>query len=244
MKNKIIIGYHESTPFEKRIDVMVITGVLLGLGIGMSIALILCGVQFTNFCLFIILFFTFHLLEFMYVALFHPSELSFQSYLLTHSKEFLIALAAAIIEYWIEYLFFPNLKTNVYIYMIGFIVSVSGQIMRTVAMYYCASNFNHIIETESRSTHKLVDDFIYKYLRHPSYTGWFYWSIFTQVVLCNPICICLYAYASWTFFADRIPYEEATLYDQFGKQYCDYMKRTHIFIPFIKSVNPPDKRLL
>ena len=166
-KTKIPIGYHDSTPFEKRIDVMVITGVILGIGIGASAALIWSGVQFANFCLFVILFFTFHILEFLYVALFHPKELSFQSFLLTHSPEFLIALALAVVEYWIEYLFFPQFKTNVYIYMIGFIIAVAGQIMRSVAMYYCASNFNHIIETESRESHKLVDDFIYKYLRHP-----------------------------------------------------------------------------
>jgi protein-S-isoprenylcysteine O-methyltransferase Ste14 len=48
-------------------------------------------------------------------------------------------------------------------------------------------------------------------LRHPSYFGWFYWSIGTQIILCNPICVVFYSYATWKFFAGRIPYEESLL---------------------------------
>ncbi|ELP88704.1 protein-S-isoprenylcysteine O-methyltransferase, putative [Entamoeba invadens IP1] len=240
----IQIGCHEPSSFEKRLDVMVMTGVILGFLIGVSIGLLYSGVSFPNFLIFVILFFVFHILEFMFNAVNFPKETSFASYLLTHSKEFLIAFSSALTEYWIEFFIFPELKTNPYIYITGLVVCVVGQVMRSVAMFYAQSNFNHIIETEKRESHQLVDDFIYKYLRHPSYTGWFYWSVFSQVVLCNPICLVLYIYASWTFFEDRIPYEEATLYEQFGEKYCDYMKKTYILIPCITSVNPPNKKLL
>src|SRR4051812_31669288 len=47
--------------------------------------------------------------------------------------------------------------------------------------------------------------------RHPSYVGWFYWSVGTQLLLCNPLCTVLYGLAAWAFFKDRIPYEEALL---------------------------------
>lgn len=46
------------------------------------------------------------------------------------------------------------------------------------------------------------------HLRHPAYFGWFWWSIGTQMLLCNPVCIVVYAAASWRFFSQRIPFEE------------------------------------
>jgi hypothetical protein len=40
--------------------------------------------------------------------------------------------------------------------------------------------------------------------RHPSYFGWFWWAVGTQVILANPICLVAYTYVSWRFFDDRI----------------------------------------
>ncbi len=40
-------------------------------------------------------------------------------------------------------------------------------------------------------------------LRHPSYFGWFYWSVGTQILLGNPVCSVLYTYAAWSFFHKR-----------------------------------------
>jgi protein-S-isoprenylcysteine O-methyltransferase len=72
-------------------------------------------------------------------------------------------------------------------------------------------------------------------LRHPSYFGWFYWSIGTQLILCNPICSVAYAAAAWTFFKDRIPHEEMLLVKFYGDRYVKYAKATPIGIPGIVS---------
>lgn len=73
----------------------------------------------------------------------------------------------------------------------------------------------------------------HSYLRHPSYFGWFYWSVGTQLLLCNPLCTAAYAYAAWTFFSGRIPYEEALLVDFYGAEYVQYARSTVIGIPGI-----------
>ncbi len=86
---------------------------------------------------------------------------------------------------------------------------------------------------DKRDSHVLVTHGIYQYLRHPSYFGWFYWSIGTQLLLCNPLCTLLYTYVSWYFFASRIPYEEALLVDFYGDQYLRYIASTALGIPFI-----------
>ena len=75
----------------------------------------------------------------------------------------------------------------------------------------------------------------YKYLRHPSYVGWFYWSIGTQLLICNPLCSVAYAFASWRFFKVRIAYEEDLLQRQYPKKYSSYIDSSWLGIPFIKS---------
>jgi len=75
---------------------------------------------------------------------------------------------------------------------------------------------------------------IYQYLRHPAYFGWYWWSIATQVILCNPLAIGGYAYAAWRFFDERIEEEEKTLVEIFGSDYERYRSNTVVGIPFIK----------
>jgi hypothetical protein len=48
----------------------------------------------------------------------------------------------------------------------------------------------------------------------------------TQLLLCNPLCTVAYAYAAWTFFAGRIPYEEALLEEFYGTEYVQYARST------------------
>lgn len=43
------------------------------------------------------------------------------------------------------------------------------------------TNFAHIVQTEKDKHHELVTHGVYSLFRHPSYVGWFYWSIGTQV---------------------------------------------------------------
>ena len=74
----------------------------------------------------------------------------------------------------------------------------------------------------------------YGILRHPSYVGFFYWSIGTQLILCNPVSTILYAVAAWTFFRYRIAFEEQTLKNLFPDgAYESYREKTCIGIPLI-----------
>ena len=55
----------------------------------------------------------------------------------------------------------------------------------------------------------------------------------SQVLLANPIGLLGYTAATWYFFYDRIPHEEALLVRFFGEPYHAYRKRTVIGIPFL-----------
>ena len=54
------------------------------------------------------------------------------------------------------------------------------------------------------------------------------------MLLANPVCLLAYTAATWHFFYDRIPYEEALLVQFFGEAYRQYRKRTHIGIPLVE----------
>ena len=66
------------------------------------------------------------------------------------------------------------------------------------------SNFNHIVQSEKKSDHVLVTEGVYGYLRHPSYFGFFWWGIGTQIVLGNIFCLVGYTLVLWRFFRRRI----------------------------------------
>ncbi len=131
---------------------------------------------------------------------------------------------------------------------------VVGQGTRTTAMIHAGSNFNHLIQSKKKEGHVLVTGGIYKYLRHPSYFGFFWWGLGTQVVLGNAVCLVGYAVVLWRFFKRRIesayiPFrgmqrgcslireisaeEETLLIGFFGMDYVRYRDRTTVGIPFI-----------
>ena len=76
---------------------------------------------------------------------------------------------------------------------------------------------------------------MYGWFRHPSYVGWFYWSVGTQILLCNPVCLVGYTLASWKFFSVRTYNEEQYLIEFFKQEYVDYKKRVWSGLPFIRG---------
>ena len=183
---------------------------------------------------------SFHILEFFTTALNEDDELSNNSFVVNHSKEYTIAATFSWLEFWFtSYLQYNNLlpynKLHYFWYYCGIFLVILGQFIRSYAMLSCGKNFSHLIMTQKRDDHRLVTNGIYSILRHPSYFGFFYWSIGTQILLANPISFLLYAVSSWYFFYGRIPIEESTLYEFYGNEYKKYCRKTYVGIPFLKS---------
>jgi len=160
----------------------------------------------------------------------------FTAYLLNHSREYHIALASSIIEYAIELLLFPSMKRCSVITFLGVLVTIAGQTIRTIAMVEAGSNFTHQIAEEKRDGHKLVTSGIYQFCRHPSYCGWFWWAVGTQVVLVNPLNIVGYSLVAWKFFDERIKLEEEYLMKFFDEQYRQYRQEVWSGVPGIDGV--------
>ena len=116
---------------------------------------------------------------------------------------------------------------------LGLALLILGQILRSLAMARAGTNFTHLVASHKRAGHVLVTDGVYKYLRHPSYCGFFWWGVGGQMVLGNTWCLLGYAVVLWRFFRARIEKEEGFLVGFFANEYVRYRERTRVGIPFI-----------
>lgn len=177
----------------------------------------------------------FHMSEYVFTALFNSNEVTTDSFLLNHSVEYGVAAMASWAEYFLEILILPSMKLSLTTRMVGLIMVLTGELFRKLAMYTAGTNFNHYVQEKRKEDHVLVRKGVYALMRHPSYFGWFIWSVGTQILLANPLCTIAYAAASWKFFKSRIIYEEFHLIKFFGRQYTDYQRQVWSGIPFVKG---------
>ncbi|CAI5521975.1 unnamed protein product [Closterium sp. Naga37s-1] len=175
----------------------------------------------------------FHSSEFL-LALWSTGKPDLRSFLL--SREYLLAMAAALTEYALETALFPAFKRRLWpVAWVGGALLLAGEAVRKAAMVTAGRSFTHDIQTEKRREHRLVTHGLYRWVRHPGYTGWFMWSIATQLLLVNPLCTLAFALVSWRFFAVRIPYEEFYLHQFFGLEYARYAASVPSGIPFVSD---------
>lgn len=115
----------------------------------------------------------------------------------------------------------------------SFIISCLALVLRVLSFYTAKHNFTHRVSYTKKKNHELVTDGVYKYLRHPSYTGFFYYSVFSMIMIGNFISALLFFIALSKFFRDRIEDEEEQLFMFFPGKYRKYYEKTYTFIPFL-----------
>jgi protein-S-isoprenylcysteine O-methyltransferase len=150
----------------------------------------------------------FHFLEFWITARYNTFNAKVSSFLLTsNGSAYLSAHVAAMLEIVVTSIYFPNLQdrwSNTFTVAFGAVLVVMGQTVRSIAMAQAGVSFNHIPAKSKRNDHVLVTKGLYSYLRHPSYFGYFFFAVGTQVVVGNKICCVSYLVILWFFFKDRI----------------------------------------
>lgn len=191
--------------------------------------------------LYVITLCIFHLAEFFITAMYNPSVVNADSFIVNHSKAYTTAMIVSVTEFWTKFVFCPSMNSKIS-FVMGIILCLGGQLVRSLGMKTCGESFNHIIQHVKKDNHVLVTTGIYKYLRHPSYFGFYYWSIGTQLLVGNVVSTFAFGVSSWFFFNRRIPYEEQTLIRLFPNGYEHYMTTSYIGIPFIftKRQKPND----
>ncbi|KAL8944644.1 MAG: hypothetical protein Q9216_000341 [Gyalolechia sp. 2 TL-2023] len=258
---------------------------LIGLAFGISITLTFSALRRPSSPIWRAPFFvttlsTFHFLEFYITALYNPPAATTSAFLLTtngysYNVAHTLALVECVFGNYIAARYFPE-QTYLYPFdalfptedgvraawlTLGFALLLVGQGIRTLAMVHAATNFNHLIQFRKKEGHVLVTDGIYRWLRHPSYFGFFWWGLGTQIIMGNQACLIGYALVLWKFFKLRIESkcslfvypavkpaiaiwslltdfrlnieEEKLLMEFFGQDYVRYRDKTMVGIPLI-----------
>ena len=185
----------------------------------------------------------FHLGEYLVTAIFQPSTVTLDSFILNHSKEFNIAMATSVAEYFVVQYFLPAWQLNPTRIYLGLTLSLFGDFVRKVSMVTAGESFTHLVQHMKRDEHILITSGVYSVVRHPSYGGWFLWSVATQLMLGNFLCFIGFMGASWKFFSERIEFEEFYLVKFFGEDYASYKEKVPFSgVPFCNGFNIVRKR--
>jgi protein-S-isoprenylcysteine O-methyltransferase Ste14 len=113
---------------------------------------------------------------------------------------------------------------------VGIVITVIGLIIAIIARRSLADNWSS--DVALKKDHKLITTGIYRYIRHPIYTGVTFMGIGTILVL-QSIVIILFYVIMVVFLLYKYKKEEKLLRKHFPKAYATYMKKTKALIPFI-----------
>ena len=162
----------------------------------------------------------FHFLEFWTHARYNLPEATVGTFLLsTNGLAYNIANGTALLETTLTSLFFQRWQarwSSDIAIGVGLVLIIIGQLTRSTAMSQAGTNFNHHVQRRKRDDHVLVTRGVYAYLRHPSYFGFYYWAVGTQMVTGNLFSGIAVGFLLWVFFNRRIRSKSLRLPWYFG----------------------------
>ena len=209
---------------------------------GISLILILCyslsivflvQTNYYQFFCYLITLCIYHYTEFFSELLFHFQDIQKDAFLIYQNKRWVLFTSISFIETLFETYFFYEYKNIKIIFIIGLLMVIIGQYFRIAALFTGKSNFTHKIQLKKRKSHALVKHGIYSICRHPSYFGFYLWSVGIEIMCVNPICIITFSYVLFIFFKERIRFEEQYLIRFFGMEYIKYRREVRSLMPFI-----------
>lgn len=127
---------------------------------------------------------------------------------------------------------FANYNRPFWLTIIGVMVLVVANILLWFSHHNLRSNWTPTLAIKKE--HKLVDNGVYRFIRHPMYAAHIYWALGQIAILPNWIAGFSFIIFAVLILILRIKDEENMMVEQFGDEYMDYMKHTGIIFPKIK----------
>ena len=220
---------------------------------GFSLILILCfslaliiftQTKYYQILCYLITLTIYHYTEFFSEVLFHFQDLQKDAFLIYENKRWVISTLSSFAESILGVYFFYEYKNIKILFILGLIMTIIGQYFRIASLFTGKSNFTHKIQLKKRKNHVLVKYGIYSICRHPSYFGFFIWSVGIEIMCVNPICTIAFAYILFQFFKARIELEEEYLIRFFGMEYIKYRRQVGVLMPFINISKETEKNNL
>jgi protein-S-isoprenylcysteine O-methyltransferase Ste14 len=114
---------------------------------------------------------------------------------------------------------------------IGTILILAGLIIRWIAILTLRKFFTTNVAIQS--DHRIIKSGLYRFVRHPSYSGSILSFLGLGLVLCNWMSMIVLVVPITIAFLKRIRIEEEALYSTFGEEYAIYCNSTRILLPGI-----------
>ncbi len=127
-------------------------------------------------------------------------------------------------------LIFP-IVSNAGLEFVGLSILILGIVFRLIAVKQLGRFFT--VAVTIRENHELFQSGLYKYLRHPSYSGSLLSFLGFGFSLNNWFSLVLVFLPTLFAMIYRISIEEKVLEAQFGEEYIEYCSKTKRLIPFI-----------
>jgi protein-S-isoprenylcysteine O-methyltransferase Ste14 len=114
---------------------------------------------------------------------------------------------------------------------IGLLILTFGILFRFYSIVSLGRLFT--VDVTIRNNHKVKQDGIYRFIRHPSYLGLLLSFLGFGISLNNWISLLIIIIMVTVAILNRIRIEERLLLEQFGLEYSEYMKKSYRLIPWI-----------
>ena len=120
---------------------------------------------------------------------------------------------------------------RLWLYAFGLLLMVAGASLRR----YCFKSLGDFFtfQVAVPDTHQIIRHGIYKWVRHPSYTGGMLFNIGLGVAMTNLASILFLALTMSLVYVYRVRVEERALVKVHGAEYIEYMQQTKRFVPFV-----------
>ncbi|HFK5528790.1 TPA: isoprenylcysteine carboxylmethyltransferase family protein [Elizabethkingia anophelis] len=114
--------------------------------------------------------------------------------------------------------------------IIGLSISVIGAIIACVSRYILGKNWS--LSVQRKEDHQLIQNGIYKLIRHPIYTGLLLLFTGNAIIVGDYraiIAVLIVFVSLWL----KLKKEEKILTETFGTKYTEYIKQTKALIPYL-----------
>ena len=113
----------------------------------------------------------------------------------------------------------------------GLLALLSGRLLQLHCWRMLGKHFTG--DVKASPDQPVVERGIYRWVRHPSYTGGMLMYLGTGLALTNWLSVLIITVAGAAAYFYRVQVEEQALQANLGGRYQEYMRRTKRFVPFV-----------
>lgn len=116
-------------------------------------------------------------------------------------------------------------------FVTGLVALLGGSLLRRHCWRMLGKHFTGNVKASAEQP--VIEQGVYRWVRHPSYTGGMLMYTGTGLALTNWLSVLIITLAGAAAYLYRVRVEEQALQANLGGRYQEYMRRTKRFVPFV-----------